>query len=92
MRGRRRRSRVYEPRGDLQLIVRQIEPRGQGALQLAFEQLRARLEAEGLFDPARKRALPAWPRRVGVVTSPSGAALRDVIQVSGRRLPAHRRS
>src|SRR5215468_2401520 len=60
---------LYAPRGDLQLIVRQLEPRGQGALQLAFEQLRARLEAEGLFDPARKRALPAWPRRVGVVTS-----------------------
>jgi exodeoxyribonuclease VII large subunit len=78
---------VYAARGDLQLIVRQMEPRGQGALQLAFEQLRARLEAEGLFDPARKRALPAWPRRVGVVTSPSGAAVRDVIQVSGRRMP-----
>jgi exodeoxyribonuclease VII large subunit len=78
---------VYAQRGDLQLIVRQMEPRGQGALQLAFEQLRARLEAEGLFDPARKRALPAWPRRVGVVTSPSGAAVRDVIQVSGRRMP-----
>jgi exodeoxyribonuclease VII large subunit len=79
---------VYAARGDLQLIVRQMEPRGQGALQLAFEQLRARLEAEGLFDPARKRPLPAWPRRVGVVTSPSGAALRDVIQVSGRRMPS----
>jgi hypothetical protein len=78
---------LYAARGDLQLIVRQMEPRGQGALQLAFEQLRARLEAEGLFDPARKRALPDWPRRVGVVTSPSGAALRDVIQVSGRRMP-----
>ncbi len=78
---------LYAARGDLQLIVRQMEPRGQGALQLAFEQLRARLEAEGLFDPARKRALPLWPRRVGVVTSPSGAALHDVIQVSGRRMP-----
>ena len=78
---------LYAARGDLQLIVRQMEPRGQGALQLAFEQLRARLEAEGLFDPARKRELPAWPRRVGVVTSPSGAALHDVIQVSGRRMP-----
>ncbi len=78
---------VYAARGDLQLIVRQMEPRGQGALQLAFEQLRARLEAEGLFEPARKRELPDWPRRVGVVTSPSGAAVRDVIQVSGRRMP-----
>jgi exodeoxyribonuclease VII large subunit len=78
---------VYAPRGDLQLVVRQMEPRGQGALQLAFEQLRARLEAEGLFDPAKKRALPPWPRRVGVVTSPSGAAVRDVIEVSGGRMP-----
>jgi exodeoxyribonuclease VII large subunit len=65
-----------------------MEPRGQGALQLAFEQLRARLEAEGLFDPAKKRPLPAWPRRVGLVTSPFGAALHDVIEVSGRRMPA----
>jgi exodeoxyribonuclease VII large subunit len=78
---------VYAPRGDLQLVVRQMEPRGQGALQLAFAQLRARLEAEGLFDAASKRALPACPRRVGIVTSPSGAALRDVIEVSGRRMP-----
>jgi exodeoxyribonuclease VII large subunit len=78
---------VYAPRGDLQLVVRQMEPRGQGALQLAFAQLRARLEAEGLFDAAKKRPLPACPRRVGIVTSPSGAALRDVIEVSGRRMP-----
>jgi len=79
---------VYEPRGDLQLIVRQLEPRGLGALQLAFEQLRARLAAEGLFDPARKRALPARPSRIGVVTSPTGAAIRDVLEVTGRRYPA----
>jgi exodeoxyribonuclease VII large subunit len=79
---------VYEARGDLQIIVREVEPRGLGALQLAFEQLRARLEAEGLFDDARKRALPAYPRRVGVVTSPTGAAIRDVIEVTGRRFPA----
>jgi exodeoxyribonuclease VII large subunit len=79
---------LYAARGDLQLVVRHMEPRGQGALQLAFEQLRARLEAEGLFDPAKKRALPAWPRRVGVVTSPSGAALHDVLEVSGRRMPS----
>jgi exodeoxyribonuclease VII large subunit len=78
---------VYEARGDLQLIVRQLEPRGVGALQLAFEQLRRRLEAEGLFDPARKRSLPPYPTRIGVVTSASGAALRDVIEVTGRRLP-----
>jgi exodeoxyribonuclease VII large subunit len=79
---------VYGARGDLQLIVRQLEPRGRGALQLAFEQLRARLEAEGLFAAERKRELPRFPRRVGVVTSPSGAALHDVIHVSGRRFPA----
>jgi exodeoxyribonuclease VII large subunit len=79
---------VYEPRGDLQLIVRRLEPRGLGALQLAFEQLRRRLEAEGLFDPARKRPLPPVPARIGIVTSLSGAALRDVIEVTGRRFPA----
>jgi exodeoxyribonuclease VII large subunit len=78
---------VYPARGDLQLIVRRLEPLGQGALQLAVEQLRARLEAEGLFDPARKRTPPAFPRRIGVVTSPVGAALRDVLQVSGHRFP-----
>jgi len=79
---------VYEPRGELQLVVRQLEPRGQGALQLAFEQLRRRLEAEGLFDPARKRRLPAIPVRLGLVTSPDGAALHDVLEVSGRRFPS----
>ena len=79
---------VYEPRGDLQLIVRQLEPRGLGALQLAFEQLRARLEAEGLFDADRKRPLPARPSRIGVVTSPTGAAIRDVLAVTGRRYSA----
>lgn len=79
---------VYEARGELQVIVRHLEPRGAGALQVAFEQLRRRLEAEGLFAAERKRPLPPHPRRVGVVTSPSGAALRDVVEVSGRRLPA----
>jgi len=79
---------VYGARGDLQLLVRQLEPRGQGALQLAFEQLRARLEAEGLFAEARKRALPRLPRRVGIVTSLHGAAVRDVIEVTGRRWPS----
>ncbi|MDJ0787895.1 MAG: exodeoxyribonuclease VII large subunit, partial [Myxococcota bacterium] len=78
---------IYAERGDLQLIVRSLEPRGRGALQLAFEQLRARLSEEGLFDEARKRPFPELPRRVGVVTSPSGAAIRDIIQVSGRRFP-----
>jgi exodeoxyribonuclease VII large subunit len=79
---------VYEARGDLQLIVRQLEPRGVGALQIAFEQLRRRLEAEGLFDPDRKREPPSLPARIGVVTSPSGAALRDVLEVTRRRLPS----
>ncbi|HVP28657.1 MAG TPA: exodeoxyribonuclease VII large subunit [Myxococcota bacterium] len=79
---------VYAARGELQLVVRHVEPRGRGALQLAFEQLRVRLEREGLFDPTRKRALPPHPRRIAVVTSASAAALRDVIQVSGRRLPS----
>jgi exodeoxyribonuclease VII large subunit len=79
---------VYEARGELQIVVRHLEPRGQGALQLAFEQLRRRLEAEGLFDAARKRPLPALPARIGIVTSPSGAALHDVLQVMRRRFPA----
>ena len=72
---------VYEPRGEYQLVADLVEPRGVGALQLAFEQLRARLEAEGLFDPARKRALPRTPRRVALITSPSGAAVRDFLKV-----------
>ena len=79
---------VYPARGDLQIIVRSLEPRGQGALQLAFEQLRARLEAEGLFAAELKRPLPEVPRRVGVVTSPTGAAIRDVIEVTGQRFPS----
>lgn len=79
---------VYEPRGELQLVVRALEPRGAGALQVATEALRRRLEAEGLFEASRKRALPRLPRRVGVVTSASGAALRDVLEVSRRRLPS----
>lgn len=78
---------VYEARGDLQLIVKNVEPVGLGALQLAFEQLRRRLESEGLFDAERKRPLPEIPTRVGVVTSATSAALRDVIDVSGRRFP-----
>jgi len=79
---------LYEPRGDLQLLVRELEPRGLGALQVAFEQLRRRLEAEGLFELARKRPLPRLPRCIGVVTSESGAALRDVLAVAARRWPA----
>jgi exodeoxyribonuclease VII large subunit len=79
---------VYEARGDLQIIARRLEPRGRGALQLAFEQLRRRLEAEGLFDPARKRPLPVSPRCIGVVTSATGAAIHDILEVTGRRFPA----
>ena len=76
---------VYEPRGDYQIVVRVLEPEGLGALELAFRQRFARLSAEGLFDPARKRPLPRFPRRIVVVTSPTGAAVRDVLQVTGRR-------
>ncbi|HZN35202.1 MAG TPA: exodeoxyribonuclease VII large subunit [Pirellulaceae bacterium] len=76
---------VYPPRGAYQLDVRRVEPQGQGALQLAFQQLQRRLAAEGLFDPARKRPLPVLPRRVGIVTSPSGAAIHDFLQVAARR-------
>jgi len=81
----RGRISVYESRGQLQLIAETMEPRGSGALQLAFEQLKQRLAAEGLFDPARKRPLPAFPRCVGIVTSPTGAVLRDIVTVVRRR-------
>lgn len=78
---------VYVPRGSYQLVVDQIEPVGAGALQLAFEELKRKLESEGLFDPARKRALPAFPSRIAVITSPTGAAIRDILNVLGRRAP-----
>jgi exodeoxyribonuclease VII large subunit len=81
----RGRISVYESRGQLQLIAETLEPRGSGALQLAFEQLKQRLAAEGLFDPARKRSLPAFPRCVGIVTSPTGAVIRDIVTVVRRR-------
>ena len=76
---------VYPLRGDYQVVIHAIEPEGIGALELAFRQTVARLAAEGLFDPARKRPLPPYPRRIVVVTSPSGAAVRDLLQVLGRR-------
>ena len=76
---------LYEPRGKFQLIAELIEPVGAGSLQLAFEQLKARLEADGLFAPERKRDLPKLPRRIGVVTSPSGAAWRDMVRTWRRR-------
>jgi exodeoxyribonuclease VII large subunit len=81
----RGRISVYESRGQLQLIAETMEPRGSGALQLAFEQLKQRLAAEGLFDSARKRPLPAFPRCVGIVTSPTGAVIRDIVTVVRRR-------
>ena len=78
---------VYEPRGEYQLIIERMEPRGVGALQLAFEQLKNKLAAEGLFDEKRKRPLPFLPQRIGVITSGTGAALRDILQVLCRRFP-----
>ncbi|HTU00661.1 MAG TPA: exodeoxyribonuclease VII large subunit, partial [Candidatus Sulfotelmatobacter sp.] len=78
---------VYEPRGDYQITVEYMEPKGVGALQLAFEQLKARLEAEGLFDPARKRPLPKLPRKLGIVTSPTGAVIQDMLSILARRFP-----
>ncbi|MEO6077097.1 MAG: exodeoxyribonuclease VII large subunit [Dokdonella sp.] len=76
---------LYEARGEFQLIAEHMEPAGEGALQREFDQLKARLAAEGLFDASLKRALPSWPRRIGVITSPSGAAIRDVLSVLARR-------
>jgi len=84
----RARISCYEPRGEVQLIIEHLEPAGAGAQQQAFEALKARLAAEGLFDRERKQALPPFPRRLGVVTSASGAALRDVLHVLARRYPA----
>ncbi|HEX5413252.1 MAG TPA: exodeoxyribonuclease VII large subunit [Terriglobia bacterium] len=78
---------VYEARGEYQLCVDYLEPAGVGALQLAFEQLRKRLATEGLFDQARKKPLPVLPRAIGIVTSPSGAAIRDILRVLKRRFP-----
>jgi len=76
---------VYEPRGEYQIIGTRVEPLGLGAFGLAFEQLKQRLGAEGLFDEAHKKPIPLVPRRVGVITSPSGAAIRDILNVTGRR-------
>lgn len=84
----RARVGLYEPRGDYQLIVDHIEEAGDGALRRAFEALKKKLEAEGLFEAERKRPVPALPRSIGVVTSPSGAAIRDIISVLRRRFPA----
>src|SRR3954462_22276 len=81
----RGRVSVYEPKGEYQLVCEHLEPHGLGALQLAFEQLKKKLQAEGLFDTARKRPLPSLPRKIGIVTSLDGAAIRDIIKVLRRR-------
>lgn len=79
---------LYEPRGEYQMIVDGLRDAGEGELQRRFEELKKKLEAEGLFDPARKKELPAFPGRIAIVTSPRGAAIRDLLQVFGRRWPA----
>ena len=79
---------AYPPRGEYQLIVESVEPQGVGALQKAFEQLKARLAAEGLFDKSHKKALPFLPHRIGVVTSPTGAVIRDGLTITRRRFPS----
>ena len=84
----RARMTVYEARGDYQLVVQYMEPAGEGALRLRYEQLKQSLQAEGLFDAERKKDLPGVPARVGIVTSPDGAALRDIITTCRRRFPA----
>jgi len=83
----RARVTLYEPRGSYQLVVEEMRRAGRGALYAAFEKLKAKLEAEGLFEAARKRPLPAFPRAIGIVTSPAAAALRDVLTTLGRRAP-----
>jgi exodeoxyribonuclease VII large subunit len=81
----RGRITVYEDRGELQISAEFMEPQGAGALQLAFEQLKARLQAEGLFDASRKKTIPSLPQRIGIITSPQGAALRDILNILARR-------
>lgn len=78
---------VYEARGQYQMYVDEVRPVGEGALHQEFLRLKGKLEAEGLFDPERKRAIPAWPKRIGLVTSPTGAALRDMLDTLSRRFP-----
>jgi exodeoxyribonuclease VII large subunit len=78
---------LFEARGEYQLLVEALEPQGHGALQFAFEQLKKKLAAEGLFDPARKRPIPRLPERIGIVSSPSGAVIRDITQILTRRFP-----
>ena len=84
----RGRINVYPARGEYQLIIDAAEPKGIGALQMAFEQLKVRLEKEGLFDPAHKKEIPFLPEKIGIVTSPSGAAIRDILNITYRRFPS----
>ncbi len=84
----RARATLYENRGEFQLSIEHMEPAGEGALRLAYEELKQRLGAEGLFDPAHKRPLPAFPQRIGIITSPTGAAIHDILSVLQRRFPA----
>ena len=86
----RARLTVYSPRGEYQLIIDRVEPRGLGALQKAYEQLKARLEAEGLFNVSHKKKIPYLPERIGVVTSPTGAVIRDILHITGRRFASVR--
>ena len=83
----RGRISLYEPKGEFQLLVEHLEEAGVGALRREFERLKTRLAAEGLFAQERKRALPRFPRRIGVITSPAGAALRDILKILARRYP-----
>ena len=84
----RARINVYRPRGEYQLILDYAEPKGIGALQIAFEKLKAKLQAEGLFETARKKEIPFLPSRIGVITSPSGAVIRDILNITRRRFPS----
>lgn len=79
---------VYEPRGEYQIVLETVEPKGVGALQLAFEQLKEKLRKKGWFEQERKRPIPPFPKRIGIVTSPTGAAIRDILQIIQRRHPA----
>src|SRR5262249_11190172 len=81
----RGRLSVYEPRGDYQMVVEYMEPVGLGSLQLAFDQLKEKLRREGLFEEERKKPLPLLPRKIGIVTSPTGAAIRDILRILKRR-------
>src|SRR5579871_6097719 len=78
---------LYEARGEYQFLVEALEPQGHGALQFAFEQLKKKLASEGLFEAGRKRPIPALPRRIGIVTSPTGAVICDILQILERRFP-----